>query len=53
MPKESFTSEEKMHNKIIEYQEKEAHTNAGEAIRALIRAGLKAEGYKMNESQTV
>ena len=49
MPKENFVSEQIMHDKIIEYREAEAHTNTGEAIRALIRAGLKAEGYQLGE----
>lgn len=43
--KENLIVKEKMHKQIITYQKKESHTNTGEAIRSLIRAGLKAEGY--------
>lgn len=47
MVKESFISEQKMHDKILEYQESAACTNTSEAIRALVRAGLKAEGIAL------
>lgn len=44
--KESFVLKKSMHEKIMQYQEREGHTNKGETIRALLRAGLKVEGIE-------